>query len=123
MGYWHTSNTDTNFPQPNLALRTSDQAACGVTVKPSSDISSRKPLVDFAGSDSIFLDADYKNFPDLLLLPALAGAAVPVYNIPSLGGAGALVLNRSTITDIFLGTQYDAVVLFYLLVKPVSAYD
>ena len=35
--------------------------------------STRLPLVDFSGTDSVLSAADYASFPDLQLLPAIAG--------------------------------------------------
>jgi hypothetical protein len=60
--------------------------------------------MDFAGSDSVLGDADYNNVDDLLMVPAVAGAVVPIYNIPELLKLSTpLVLSRTTITRIFMG--------------------
>jgi PBP superfamily domain len=74
---------------------------CGSTV-PRFDRLSRVPLVDFVNSESPLSVADYQYFPDLQMLPALAGAVVPVYNIPELGNQ-TFVLSRATIAAIFMG--------------------
>ncbi len=56
--------------------------------------------VDFAGSDSLLSDAQYQKMPDLQMLPMLAGAVVPIYNIPNVE---KLVLDGPTLTAIYLG--------------------
>jgi len=64
--------------------------------------------VDFAGSDSVLKD-EYKTVPDLQMLPTLAGAVVPIFNLQSTekdanGNAvaiTALVLDRQTLADIY----------------------
>lgn len=84
-------------------------ATCGFSSKltPRFDASNRTPLVDFGGSDAILKASDYKAFPDLLMLPSLAAAVVPVYNIPELVGTsnktGPLILSRQNMADIFSG--------------------
>eukprot|EP01041_Mallomonas_annulata_P011950 gene11950-25036_t len=80
-------------------------STCGFDSKstPRPDWNIRHPLVDFAGSDSLLNKNDYKAFPDLQILPAMAGAAV--YNVHELTGMpNALVLSRTTIADIYLGS-------------------
>ncbi len=65
--------------------------------------------VDFAGSDSVLTEADYTKNPDLQMLPILAGAVVPIFNLQSTekdkdGKAVAiteLILDRQTLADIF----------------------
>ena len=60
--------------------------------------------VDFAGSDSVLKD-EYQKVPDLQMLPILAGAVVPIYNISFKTEAGAkvakLILDRSTLVGIY----------------------
>lgn len=64
--------------------------------------------VDFAGSDSVLKD-EYKTVTDLQMLPALAGAVVPIFNLESTEKdkdgktvmIKALVLDRQTLADIF----------------------
>jgi phosphate transport system substrate-binding protein len=64
--------------------------------------------VDFAGSDSVLKD-EYKTVADLQMLPTLAGAVVPIFNLVSsekdAKGAAvaitALVLDRQTLADIY----------------------
>ena len=92
---------------------------------PRNDHASRKPLTDISASDSLpvlyssqapaanqklTLNRDLDFFPDLKLFPAVAGAAVPIFNIPQLQAlvtnvtAGyALILGRQTIKKIFSG--------------------
>jgi len=106
MGYWHTSNTDPSYPYPSYSVLNSDKSICSASKRP--DASMRRPLVDFANSDSVFSSTDYSIFPDLLMFPAVAGAAVPIYNIPELEAESlSLILSRATIAAIFLG-EYKA---------------
>ncbi len=62
--------------------------------------------VDFAGSDSLLSEAQYKKMPDLQMLPMVAGAVVPVYNLPEVQG---LVLDGPAMVGIFMGkiTKWD----------------
>ena len=116
MGYWHTGDTLSSQSSVPTSVRERDAlictdactvATCGFSsaISPRFDRKSRTPLVDFAGSDSVLKAADYKAFPDLLMFPALAGAVVPLYNIPELKAASnvSLVLSRQNIADIFKG--------------------
>ncbi|HEY3343851.1 MAG TPA: phosphate ABC transporter substrate-binding protein PstS [Anaerolineaceae bacterium] len=68
--------------------------------------------VDFAGSDSLVTDAEYTSGKDLQMLPVVAGAVVPIYNIkfntqptPVAPATAApvptLILDRQTLVDIF----------------------
>lgn len=68
--------------------------------------------VDFAGSDSLVTDDEYTKGEDLQMLPMVAGAVVPVYNIDwqnAVDAAGTpvkldpLTLDRATLADIYLG--------------------
>jgi len=64
----------------------------------------RPPLKDFVGADSILKSQDYVNYPDLQMLPAIAGPIELVYNIPELNMfADSLVLSRLTVANIFNG--------------------
>ena len=115
MGYWH--NGDTLQSQSSIPIATKNRdtlictdlctvAVCGVSsaISPRFDRDSRSPLIDFAGSDSLLQASDYAAFPDLQMLPALAGATVPVYNIPDLSTSNiSLTLSRQNIADIFKG--------------------
>ena len=56
--------------------------------------------VDFAGSDSLLSEEQYKKMPDLQMLPMLAGAVVPIFNIPNVD---SLVLDGPTLAAIYLG--------------------
>ena len=58
-------------------------------------------VVDFAGSDSLLEDSEYAAFPDLQMYPTVAGAAVPVFNLPIVGSSGQLVLSVDVIAKIF----------------------
>ena len=66
--------------------------------------------VNFAGSDSDFSAAQYAGYSDILLLPTMAAAVVPIYNLPhvdftaGLSPSGRLVLNGSVLTSIFQGS-------------------
>lgn len=55
--------------------------------------------VDFAGSDSLLKDSQYQQMPDLQMLPMLAGAVVPIYNVE---GVNNLVLDGPTLVNIFM---------------------
>lgn len=55
--------------------------------------------VDFAGSDSLLKDEEYQSGVDLQMLPMLAGAVVPIYNIE--GITTTVVLDRSTLVGIY----------------------
>lgn len=118
MGYWHVGDISARqFPIPTSALirdtlictDTCTVATCGISSinNPRFDRASRKPLIDFAGSDSLLTKADYDAFPDLQMFPALAGAVVAVYNIPELSSSAnssyRLILSRQNIADIFKG--------------------
>ena len=118
MGYWHTGNvspaqamipTDVKVRDTLICTDVCTIEACGISssLSPRFDRLSRGPLTDFAGSDSQLKASDYEAFPDLQMLPALAGAAVAVYNIPELvfssNSTGPLVLSRQNIADIFKG--------------------
>ena len=117
MGYWQTGNiastqsvsVATRIRDTLICTDTCTVTTCGVNsaLSPRFDSAVRVPLVDFAGSDSLLKSSDYAAFPDLQMLPALAGAAVAVYNIPELVAtaniSGALILSRRTIAYIFKG--------------------
>lgn len=97
---------------------------------PRADKSSRRPLTDFSASDSLPVlytsqapsanqnkaqNRDVDFFPDLKLFPAVAGAAVPIFNIPELEpllNTSALILGRVTMKKIFAG---EITVSFFLL--------
>lgn len=96
-GFWNTGNIGS---YPSGAVKTADTAACALAVRDTT----RTPLVDWAASDSLFGSADYSNFPDLAMYPAMAGAVVPVYNIPELAGLNqTLTFSRTTIAYIYAG--------------------
>ena len=59
--------------------------------------------LDFAGSDSLVPEALYEAYPDLQMYPALAGAVVPVVNIPELGDGVNLKLTGELLVKIFIG--------------------
>jgi len=66
----------------------------------------KEKTVDFAGSDAILSDKDYQEVApaQLQMLPIVAGAVVPAYNVKELAGKPPLVLDGSTLVSIFLGT-------------------
>ena len=131
MGYWHNLNGGATDSGVSLSTKNRDQLictdkctflACGynptknvthtiagktyinLTIRP--DSKSRTPLTDFGASDGLLSAADYLNFPDLQMLPALAGAVVPIYNIPELEKSNMtarLILSRSSLVNIFMG--------------------
>ena len=131
MGYWHTANNDVSGNLIPLTTKVLDKtictdhctiASCGYTpVKTGSitqngvtytgltvrnDAGIRRPLDDISASDGLLAPVDYYNFPDLQMLPAVAGAVVPVYNLPELARSNIttpLVLSRSSLVNIFLG--------------------
>ena len=123
MGYWHTGNTA--LEQPSTSIKDIDTAICtdkctlGVCGWNSNSINNRTnhfrstPLVDFGASDALLSANDYLYYKDLLMLPAVGGGVVPIYNIPELTAASAtnpsvyLTLSRTTIANIFLGNSYD----------------
>jgi phosphate transport system substrate-binding protein len=59
--------------------------------------------VDFAGSDAILAQENYDAAPGIQMLPMVAGAVVPVYNVSELKDQGPLVLDAATLAGIFLG--------------------
>ncbi len=63
--------------------------------------------VDFAGSDSLLKEKQYQQMPDLQMLPMLAGAVVPIFNID---GVDSLVLDEQTLVDIYMAhiTKWNA---------------
>jgi PBP superfamily domain len=131
LGYWHKLNTDASGNLISTQRKSVDQSICtdkctidtcgyaqlktgsitldGVNysnLPVRKDAASRVPLVDIGASDGLLSPSDYFNFPDLQLLPAIAGAVVPVYNIPELQQfdlTNPLVLSRSSLVNIFLG--------------------
>lgn len=56
--------------------------------------------VDFAGSDSVLVDADYQKGGDLQMYPMLVGSIVPVYNIK--GITTTITLSRDALAGIYL---------------------
>lgn len=82
MGYWNIGNLPSQYVSPNQqiidTLICTDACtvsnACGmINTSPRFGAWTRTPLVDFAGTDSKLNAADYTSFPDLQLLPAIAG--------------------------------------------------
>jgi phosphate transport system substrate-binding protein len=65
--------------------------------------------VDFAGSDAILNDEQYAAAPGIQMLPSVAGAVVPTYNVSELKDKDPLVLDAAALSDIFLGkiTQWN----------------
>ncbi len=59
--------------------------------------------VDFAGSDAILNEEQYAAAPGIQMLPTVAGAVVPTYNVAELKETAPLVLDAATLTNIFLG--------------------
>ena len=71
MGFWSTSNLG-NYP--SSAVKLFDQTHCGASPRDTT----RLPLVDFAGSDSLFSSSDYTAFPDLVMYPAMVRGTLPL---------------------------------------------
>mmetsp|Transcript_10648 Transcript_10648/g.27388 ORF Transcript_10648/g.27388 Transcript_10648/m.27388 type:complete len:1216 (+) Transcript_10648:587-4234(+) len=73
------------------------------TCSSSDDLGSE--YIDFAGSDSLLTAAEYQAYPDLQMLPTVAGSIVPVVNIPILDSEAGeiLVVDRSVLSRIFMG--------------------
>jgi ABC-type phosphate transport system substrate-binding protein len=61
--------------------------------------------LDFGESDTILVDQDYIDAPDIQLYPMMAGAIVPIYNIP--GMANTLRLTPNLVARIFRGCHND----------------
>jgi phosphate transport system substrate-binding protein len=60
--------------------------------------------VDFGASDAILNADQIKAAPGIQMLPMVAGAVVPVYNVKELTGVkDGIVLDSQTLADIFLG--------------------
>ena len=59
--------------------------------------------VDFGASDAILTDAQYTAAPGIQMLPTVAGAVVLSYNVKALAGQAPLVLDGSTVANIYLG--------------------
>ena len=60
--------------------------------------------IDFAGSDSLLNSDQYAQYPDLQMYPSVAGAVVPIYNIPELEARRLdLILTPATVAMIFSG--------------------
>eukprot|EP00873_Tetraselmis_striata_P008998 jgi/Tetstr1/429262/TSEL_019180.t1 len=67
----------------------------------------REPrYLDFAASDSLLTEAEYEKYPDLQMLPTLASAVVPVYNLfaNNPGSHPPLKLDRITLARVFRGS-------------------
>lgn len=61
--------------------------------------------IDFAGSDSVLKEEEIAAGKDLQMLPMLAGAVVPIYNIEGITAEDkALVLDRATLVGIYDGS-------------------
>ena len=80
---------DTCSAQAPCVFNSTDPTAQGTQlITPPSSASSpwrngRNPLKDFVGSDSRLKDADYKNYPDLQMLPSIAGIYTKIIYILS----------------------------------------
>lgn len=60
--------------------------------------------VDFAGSDAILNEEQFAAAPGIQMLPSVAGAVVPTYNVSELAEQEALVLDAAALSNIFLST-------------------
>lgn len=59
--------------------------------------------VDFGASDAILTEEQFAAAPGIQMLPTVAGAVVPVYNVSELRETEPLVLDATTLSQIFLG--------------------
>jgi phosphate transport system substrate-binding protein len=59
--------------------------------------------VDFGASDAILNSDQFAAAPGIQMLPTVAGAVVPTYNVSELKDLAALVLDPATLSGIFLG--------------------
>jgi phosphate transport system substrate-binding protein len=61
--------------------------------------------VDFAGSDALVTDAEYASGKDLQMFPAVAGAVVVIYNVPTLAATDPkIILDGKTLVGIYNAT-------------------
>ncbi|XP_070194179.1 atrial natriuretic peptide receptor 1-like [Littorina saxatilis] len=60
-----------------------------------------RPHVAYAGSDSLLKEEEYKAYPDLQMLPSIAGAIVMAYNMP---GVSELRLSMAQLVGIYNGS-------------------
>lgn len=66
-----------------------------------SSTDTREPkYIDFAGSDSLLKTSNYDKYADLQMYPTIAGAVVPVFNLPNVAD---LVLTPVLVSQIFRG--------------------
>jgi ABC-type phosphate transport system substrate-binding protein len=49
------------------------------------------------------IPSDLKTFPDLVMMPAVASAIVPTYNVPHVPSNVSLVFSRQTLKNIYMG--------------------
>ena len=56
-----------------------------------------------SGTSSCVKPNDLYYFNDLMIIPAVAGAVVPIYNIPNFPSNISIILSRKTIKNIFMG--------------------
>jgi phosphate transport system substrate-binding protein len=59
--------------------------------------------VDFGASDAILTDAQYTAAPGIQMFPTVAGSEAVVYNVSELKDASSIVLDGTTVANIFLG--------------------
>jgi phosphate transport system substrate-binding protein len=59
--------------------------------------------VDFGASDAILNDEQYAAAPGIQMLPTVAGAVVPTYNVSELKDMDPLVMDAAVLSNIFLG--------------------
>jgi phosphate transport system substrate-binding protein len=60
--------------------------------------------VDFGASDAILNDEQFAAAPGIQMFPTVAGAEAVVYNVAELKDADPIVLDGTTVANIFLGT-------------------
>lgn len=65
--------------------------------------------LDWAASDSLLSESDYAAYPDLQMYPTMAGAVVPIFNLPGFAADDELVLTPLLVSRLFRGavTMWD----------------
>ena len=65
--------------------------------------------LDWAASDSLLTESDYAAYPDLRMFPTMAGAVVPIFNLPGFREGEDLLLTPALVSKVFRGavTHWD----------------
>jgi len=109
---WLVNGTGASFPASVYALWIFDYAFVRpelkivYTVSDSGTgrayIEAPSPNVTYGASDAPLTESEFEATPDLTTWPAVAGAVVPIYRLPTLGST-RLILSRETLALIFMG--------------------